>query len=46
MPKIHPAVHILENAIPGFWVKSLPITGMATSLILALIAASKGREKV
>ena len=46
MPKIHPLVHMLENAVPGFWVKSLPVAGMAVSLILALTAASKGKEKV
>ncbi len=45
MPKITPLINILSSAIPGFWVKSLPVTGMALSLILALIASAKGKEK-
>lgn len=46
MPKIAPLVSSLESAIPGFWVKSLPITGMFLSLLLAVTAAVKGKEKV
>ena len=46
MPKISPLISILDSAIPGFWVKSLPILGMLASLILAVVAAAKGKEKI
>lgn len=43
LPKITPVVDGLTELIPGFWAKSLPIIGMGLSLILAIIAATRGR---
>ncbi len=45
MPKITAVVDMLSSSIPGFWVKSLPVTGMALSLVLAVTAAYKGKDK-
>jgi len=43
LPKITPVVDGFAALIPGFWAKSLPIIGMGLSLVLAIIAARKGR---
>ena len=42
LPKITPVVDGLIRLMPGFWAKSLPIIGMALSLVLAIIAARHG----
>jgi SSS family solute:Na+ symporter len=43
MPKITPITAAIAQIIPGFWPKSLPMIGMGLSLILAVIAAIRGR---
>ncbi|WP_054697908.1 hypothetical protein [Desulfosarcina cetonica] len=43
LPKIAPVVNGLGQLIPGFWAKSLPMTGMGISLLLAVIAVRRGR---
>ncbi|MGA6926879.1 MAG: hypothetical protein WBY88_14420, partial [Desulfosarcina sp.] len=44
LPKITPVVHGLTILMPEFWPKSLPIVGMGLSLVLAMVAARRGRS--